>query len=425
MQPKFVDHVVTALLRSVCHLQIKRVIKSMDNNGTKQKECKNNQETYRILSLDGGGIRGLITAVWLHRLEQELGAPLRDHFNLIAGTSTGSVLACGISLGKPAYELIKIYKERGKEIFPHSPFSRALKFIKYLPTQGIDQQFYCDKGLKNVLEDEFKGEKFQKYNSKIVTSNKDLLFGDLWSLNEEKLTTLVMSYDTLNRRAIPFNSSQSRYAKIPVWEICKASSSAPIFFPAHIMEISNGDVPYKIPMIDGGVVASNPTACALAEGIKARKDLDRDQFVVVSLGTGDANRPISIKDAKKWGIFNWTTNITNILFDGVSQAVDHIANGMLENNRYFRFQSKLERDSLDDVSEENLNALQAFANSYFETTICKDTISGLKQVLKINNKVENKVSDKSPMAANNHFCETSPKNGHLAIDLSQGNQLKV
>ncbi|MGI2903131.1 patatin-like phospholipase family protein [Tolypothrix sp. VBCCA 56010] len=370
---------------------------------------QNNQPTYRILSLDGGGIRGLITAVWLHRLEQELGAPIRDHFNLIAGTSTGSILACGISLGKPASELIKIYKERGKEIFPHSPFSRALKFIKHLPTQGIDQQFYCDKGLQNVLKDEFKSEKFLKYNSQIDSNKKckDLLFEDLWCLNERKLTTLVMSYDTLNRRAIPFNSSQPRYAKIPVWEICKASSSAPIFFPAHIMEMKNGDVSYKVPMIDGGVVASNPTACALAEGMKARTDLIKEQFVIVSLGTGDANRPISIEQAQKWGIFNWTTNITNILFDGVSQAVDHIATSMLEKNRYFRFQGKLERDSLDDVSEENLNALQAFANSYFETTICKDTINELKEVLNTSNKVEDKVLDNSLMVANNHFCDTS------------------
>ncbi|MBR8840423.1 MAG: patatin-like phospholipase family protein [Stigonema ocellatum SAG 48.90 = DSM 106950] len=376
----------------------------------------NNQPTYRILSLDGGGIRGLITAVWLHRLEQELGAPLRDHFNLIAGTSTGSILACGVSLGKPASELIKIYKERGKEIFPNSPFSRALKFIKHLPTQGIDQQFYCDQGLKNVLQDEFKWKKFQKDNSlkdKFECEEvPDLLFGNLWDLNKKKLTTLVMSYDTLNRRAIPFNSSQSRYAKIPVWEICKASSSAPIFFPAHIMEMKNGDVSYKVPMIDGGVVASNPTACALAEGIKARPDLKRDRFVVVSLGTGDANRPIPIKQAQKWGIFNWTTNITNILFDGVSQAVDHIATGMLEKDRYFRFQAKLERDSLDDVSEENLNALQAFANSYFETTICKDTINDLRQVLNTSNKVEDNVPDNSLIVANNHPCDTSPKNGH-------------
>ncbi|SRR5579883_125472 len=361
----------------------------MCNSVTKLKECEKDQPTYRILSLDGGGIRGLITAVWLHRLEQELGEPLRNHFNLIAGTSTGSILACGISLGKPAKELIKIYKERGKEIFTHSSFSRTLNFIKHLPTQGLNQQLYSDEGLKKVLKEELRWENFKEHNADVSLSfGSDLSFGDLWHINQRNLRTLVISYDTLNRKAIPFNSSQSRSAKIPVWEICKASSSAPIFFPAHIMEVKDDDTSYKIPMIDGGVVASNPTACAIAEGMRSGTGRNINQIVVVSLGTGDANRSIHIKQAQSWGIFNWTYNITNVLFDGVSQAVDNIASNMLPHENYFRFQAKLESDSLDDVSEENLNNLQAFANSYFETTICKKMVKDLKMILKTTSKVK-------------------------------------
>lgn len=321
---------------------------------------------YRILALDGGGIRGLITAVWLYRLEKELQREegrevhIRDYFDLIAGTSTGSILACAISLGTPTEELIKIYKDRGKEIFTRSKTSRLLKWFKHLRAEGVDQPIYSDKGLEKVLRDEF----------------EDCEFG---KLNEEgsKRTTFVVSYDTLNRRAICFNSRQDRYATLPVWEICKASSSAPVYFPAHVMQMKNGDVTYDIPLIDGGVVASNPTACAIAEGMKLQDEPDIKKIVVVSLGTGDSNRPIRIRQAKRWGMIKWSLNITNVLFDGVSQAMDHVATNLLPSANYFRFQAKLERDSLDDVSEENLNALQALANSYFETNICREKLKDL------------------------------------------------
>jgi uncharacterized protein len=377
----------------------------MDING---KENNNSRKTYRILSLDGGGIRGLITAVWLDRLEQTLEKPLRDHFNLIAGTSTGSILACGISMGIPASDLIHIYKKRGKEIFPplfSSP--RILKFLKHLPTQGLNQQLYSDQGLKKVLQEEFKWEKIKECNSNRNSYNNegDALFENIRLLNEKNgrsLTTLVTSYDTLNRKVVIFDSRKDKYDKIPVWEICKASSSAPIFFPAHIMKMKNDNKEsYEIPLIDGGVVASNPTACALAEGMKeTNKKLNLNQFVVVSLGTGDANRSISIKKAKNWGITDWSYQITNVLFDGVSQAMDHIATNMLDSEKYFRFQAKLDRDNLDDVSEENINALQAFANCYFETHEWQKKIDKLKCLLENSEKVP---VDKK--AVNNFSCE--------------------
>ena len=73
---------------------------------------------YRILSLDGGGIRGIITAVWLDRLEQALGGPLRQHFDLIAGTSTGGILACALARGTEAAKIVDLYRDRGREVFP-------------------------------------------------------------------------------------------------------------------------------------------------------------------------------------------------------------------------------------------------------------------------------------------------------------------
>ncbi|HEY4732792.1 MAG TPA: patatin-like phospholipase family protein, partial [Gammaproteobacteria bacterium] len=75
-------------------------------------------EKYRILALDGGGIRGLITAVWLDRLEKKLTGPLYKHFDLIAGTSTGSILACGVAMGLSAGAIIDLYLNNAGAIFP-------------------------------------------------------------------------------------------------------------------------------------------------------------------------------------------------------------------------------------------------------------------------------------------------------------------
>ena len=75
--------------------------------------------TFRILCLDGGGIRGVMPALILQEIEQQLGSPLKNHFDLIAGTSTGSILAVGIALGKSPEELLNLYLEKGLQIFPY------------------------------------------------------------------------------------------------------------------------------------------------------------------------------------------------------------------------------------------------------------------------------------------------------------------
>ena len=101
---------------------------------------------FRILSCDGGGIRGLLSAVWLSRLEKKLGGPLRDYFDLAAGTSTGSILACAVSLGIPAEKIVNMYLERSKEVFP--PFeARIWERVQRTFTDGLSAPRYDGKGL--------------------------------------------------------------------------------------------------------------------------------------------------------------------------------------------------------------------------------------------------------------------------------------
>ena len=115
---------------------------------------KKAQRKYRILSLDGGGIRGLITAVWLARLEDQLGEAVRDRFDLIAGTSTGSILACALSMGTPAREIQELYVEHARDIFPSTTARLWSRFARTF-TEGVSAPKYDGVGLERILRSQF------------------------------------------------------------------------------------------------------------------------------------------------------------------------------------------------------------------------------------------------------------------------------
>jgi len=317
------------------------------------KKKTSQQKKYRILALDGGGIRGLITAVWLDRLEQKLGTPLNNHFDLFAGTSTGSILACGVAMGLSASSIIDLYLDNAKTIFPGRA-SRLWSRTQRLLSQGPSAPKYDGKGLQQVLQKVFR------------KKNRNILFGEL-----SKKPVLVFSYDTLNRQSIVFKNTKQEHTRIPVFQICKASSSAPTYFPAHVMRMGKANVP----LIDGGVVANNPTACAIAEAIRINNrrriinQCEVTDFVVASFGTGEATRSISISEAQEWGALEWAIPIIDVLFDGPTDAVDYIAGQIIEEGKYYRLQCKLEKafNDMDNSERTNLNALIAVAQNYLTT----------------------------------------------------------
>src|SRR5690606_24315019 len=119
-------------------------------------------------------------------------------------------------------------------------------------------------------------------------------------------------------------------------------------------------------LLDGGVVANNPTACAIAEALRkdARADKPRD-LVVLSVGSGEHTRSIDLQSAREWGALEWAVPIIDVLFDGNGESVDYIARHLV-GDAYFRLQVELETgmDDLDDVSATNIAALEATARDY-------------------------------------------------------------
>jgi hypothetical protein len=314
--------------------------------------------TYRILSIDGGGIRGVLAARMLQRIEERLELPLRDHFDLIAGTSTGSMVGAAIAMGIPCEEIVQLYRKKSKKVFPYR--SRwTLKRLPLLLQHGPSAPKFSEKGLTRMLKD--------------LLGNKHLS-----DINPAKL--LITSYDTIGRSPIIFKSWKERYANVPVWEACLCSASAPTFFPAHRLVI-DGQV---MSAIDGGLAANNPTACAVAEAIRLGHRLE--DLEVISIGTGAATRVIPWEQARSWGTLQWIWGgrVVKVMTDAPCEIYDYITDYVIgDKSRYARLQFPLDRrlihkplsDDMDDASQENINNLVEAADAYMnlvEVVECLD-----------------------------------------------------
>ncbi|MCP4610638.1 MAG: patatin, partial [Planctomycetes bacterium] len=262
----------------------------------------------RILSIDGGGIRGIIPGQVLVSLEQKLKvytgnqeARIADYFDLIAGTSTGGILSC-IYLcpdlnGTPnrprfsAEEAVALYLQKGGAIFDVSAWQRMKTF------GGMRDEKYEAKELEKTLKD---------------------YLGDL-RLSQLLKPCLITSYDIENRRTKFFTQHDAKTKEMHdflVRDVARATSAAPTYFETEMVE-SITDVPY--PLIDGGVFANNPTLCAYAEVRKKFQSKPTAKDVaILSIGTGYVKKSYSYKEAKDWGALGWIKPLIDIMMSGVS-----------------------------------------------------------------------------------------------------------
>lgn len=314
----------------------------------------------RILSLDGGGIRGLVSCLWLIGVEDALtraGKPgLLKHFDLLAGSSTGALVACGIAMGIAPATLADLYRDQRHLIFPGLAgrlWSRSARTF----SEGLSAPKYDARGLEKVLRK---------------------VFGRT-TLGQLKIPLLITSYDTVARAPVMFKSFKAEHRDLPVWEICRASTAAPTYFPAHPMTVEGK----ACALIDGGVVANNPTACAIAEALRkdARVDNSRD-LVVLSVGSGERTRSISLREAQEWGALEWAIPIIDVLFDGNTDSVDYIAK-QLVGDGYFRLQAELHigLDDVDDTSATNILALEKLAKDYLLQAATRKKLDVLVKLL--------------------------------------------
>jgi len=320
----------------------------------------------KILSIDGGGIRGIIPAILLAEIEKRTGKPISKLFDLIAGTSTGGILALGLvkpnTTSSPQYSaerLVALYEKEGSKIF-----SRTF-LHKVLSIDSLISEKYTSEGIEFILKKYF----------------------DDTPISKALTDVIITSYETEGRSAWFFKSRDIKSQKkgnqdFLMWKVARATSAAPTYFePAKIHDKLNNK---SFSFIDGGVFASNPSMCAYVEG-KSIYSKDED-FLVLSLGTGERSTPLLYNDLKNWGLVNWAQPLLGVVFDGINDTVDYQLRQLLPSkngfNRYYRFQTRLDKknDEMDDASKSNIEDLKRLAyeliikNNWLIATLCKQLV---------------------------------------------------
>ena len=268
----------------------------------------------RVLAIDGGGIRGLIPALVLAEIERRSRRPIARLFDLVAGTSSGAILACVLSRpdAMPAAQAAALYEREGPQVFDRS-------LIKQITSIG---------GLID-----------ERYDARGLVASLRRHLGDT-RLTQATTRVLITAYDLEARQALGLGNGDD----MSMVDAAHASSAAPTYFePVRVGTRT---------LIDGGVFAINPAALAYAE---AAGQID----VLASLGTGQHTRPLRFAEVKDWGQLEWARPILDVVFDGSADAVDTQLSALLD-DRYIRLQTRLDEasDALDDASPDNLAALR-------------------------------------------------------------------
>ncbi|MGH2945768.1 MAG: patatin-like phospholipase family protein [Solirubrobacteraceae bacterium] len=269
----------------------------------------------KVLAIDGGGIRGLIPALVLAEIERRTGRRIGELVDLIAGTSTGAIIACAVAKPRPmaAERIADLYVEEGPRIFDRSLLKRITS------AEGLLDERYDSKGLVAALE-------------RYLGSAR---------LADASPPVLLTAYDLERRRAVYLRSSSDDASMV---DAAHASAAAPTYFePVRIGGAT---------LVDGGVFAINPAMCGYAE-------VDGALELLLSLGTGEHTRSLPYEDVRGWGKVEWARPIIDVVFDGIADAVDEQLTALLD-DLYVRLQTPLDEasDDLDDASEENLSALR-------------------------------------------------------------------
>lgn len=315
----------------------------------------------RILSLDGGGIRGIIPATIMVeielRLQQRSGnsdARLADYFDLVAGTSTGGILTgiylCPNENNRPKFtagEALDLYLKNGKDIFQMEFLSQVAKLYV------VFNEMYPHKHIEALLD---------KY------------FGNT-ELDDLLKPCLITAYDIRNRRAHFFNSVDARTKNIynyKLKDVCRATSAAPTYFePAKIESLQGADYT----LVDGGVFVNNPALAAYSEArtIRFSKEVNASkpdfptakEMMIVSIGTGTVKTPYHYDKIKNAGLIAWLPIVIDIMMSGNSETVDYHLQKMFntlseaDEKDYYRLEPSLQDGSseMDEVTDKNLKNL--------------------------------------------------------------------
>ena len=287
----------------------------------------------RVLSIDGGGVRGLVPALILAEIERQSGRPIYQQFDLIVGTSTGSILALGLTRPSnadaqqplfAAKDLVQLYRDQGTQIFPTS-----FAVLRYL---------------RRIFR--------PKFSPQVAEALYEKYFEDV-RLHEALTNVAVPAYDIEDSRRIWFRSYASAHGELLMRDLVRGATAAPTFFPpARFAVDTSVSSSGHVALVDGALFANNPALDAFLMAQKLLNNQEDKSLLLLSIGTGQSVRKHAFEDAWGWGVLGWMDPLLEIAFS--DPAIDDQAKQELAWNKYFRLQVDLGQPpvGLDDSSPE-------------------------------------------------------------------------
>jgi patatin-like phospholipase/acyl hydrolase len=288
------------------------------------------QDCYLVLSLDGGGVRGALQARLLARLEKMM--PFLHKVQLIAGSSIGGINGLCLASGRSPDALVEMYSDRGKDIFSKRDWWDTIAG----PGDEVFRADYDNDGLSEVVGEMVEDKTLADLDKKVVITSFDLDNQDEES--KAKATRIYRRRFWKPKIFHNFDSEGSDGGETAL-DVALRTSAAPTYFPSH-----QG-------YIDGGIVANNPSMCAIGRAAKSGINLDR--IVMISIGTGSV--PTYIEgDRLDWGYKQWVPKLLPLIMDGMVGIPDYTCEQLLP-NRYVRIHpflpEEVELDDADRIDE--------------------------------------------------------------------------
>jgi uncharacterized protein len=331
---------------------------------------------YKILAIDGGGIRGIIPATILAEIEKRTQKQIFSLFDLIAGSSSGGILALGLT--KPrldvaadlppvaqysAAELLQIYLEYGAEMFYEPLWEQILGRLENIFTQPK----YTSEGRAEIIRQYFGDAPLENNLKEVLVTSYDI---------EQRIP--VFFTNKLEKQQTESKKFRKLCRGFSLADAALATSATPTYFAPYRVASSHHPNGFYT-LVDGGVVANNPANLAMTEAQINRQAqqqvLNPADVLLVSLGTGAMTSIYPYEEVKKWGLFQWSKPLLNILLDGGSEVIagelERLFAAIDQGNRtaYYRFQTflKSEFETIDNARPENLRQLQISANKLIQS----------------------------------------------------------
>jgi uncharacterized protein len=283
-------------------------------------------EYMKMLAIDGGGIRGVFAISMLREIEREYRQPISQMFDVIAGTSTGSIIAASCAIGITMDDLLHNYQQYGGKIF------------RKQAKVGLFKNVYNDRYLRKLLKNAFKEITLEEINKPLLIPAVDITHGNPFIHRSN------------------YGNKETEDYHVKLWDAVLSSCSAPVYFPPNNVE-------NKYLSIDGGLWANNPSLVCVTEAIHFFQS-SLENIHILSLGTGQQKIDFTLDSNKNWGVSQWlpfhlpslkvTPKLLDLALHLSSESVSYHCELLLKKH-YFRLNADLGKevpfDKVDSMEE--------------------------------------------------------------------------